>query len=211
MTKQQEMGLKGNFAYLPNFIDAKNVRPTGKQEKAGIVYWGRLSHEKGVETLVEAAKELQVKLTIIGDGPLKKKIEEKMAQKRIRNIVLTGFLEGDQLLDKIQESLISVVPSECYENNPISALESFAMGMPVVGARIGGIPELVKDNETGLLFESGNVKDLREKIKQMLSDPDKIAQMGKKARAVAENDFNVATHYKRLIQIYNDAIDSQGN
>ncbi|MFC2161880.1 glycosyltransferase, partial [Acidobacteriota bacterium] len=98
-----------------------------------------------------------------------------------------------------------VIPSECYENNPRSVIEAFALGKPAIGARIGGIPELVRNHETGLTFESGNVEDLREKISDLLNNPDKIVDMGKNARAFVERELNAEKHYQRLMEIYKQA------
>jgi len=147
-----------------------------------------------------------VELEIIGDGPMRVKIEEKVKQDNINNVKLLGYLDRDALLDRVRNCGAAVIPSECYENNPISVLEAFALGIPVIGSRIGGIPELIKDGETGLLFEPGNVNDLRDKIIKLLSGPDKVVQMGKNAWALAEKEYNAELHYERLVKIYNDAI-----
>ena len=103
--------------------------------------------------------------------------------------------------------MFTVLPSECYENNPRSVLESFALGKPVVGARIGGVPELVKDNETGLTFEAGDSEDLRAKIEFLLNSPGRIVEMGKNARKFVEEELNEEKFYRRLIKMYNQAAD----
>ena len=95
-----------------------------------------------------------------------------------------------------------VVPSECYENNPRSVIEAFALGKPVLGSNIGGIPELVKDGKTGLTFEVGNVEDLRTKIKYLLNNSDKIVEMGKNARKFVEVELNEEKYYNKLFSIY---------
>ena len=99
--------------------------------------------------------------------------------------------------------MLVVLPSECYENNPRSIIEGFALGKPVVGARIGGIPELVRDNENGLTFESGNYEDLKSKIIHLVQNPNKITEMGKRARKFVEIELNEEKHYKELMDIYN--------
>jgi glycosyltransferase involved in cell wall biosynthesis len=98
-----------------------------------------------------------------------------------------------------------IMPSICYENNPLSVIEAFALGKPVVGARIGGIPELVRDWETGLTYTSGDVNDLGEKIRVMFNNRDKIAEMGQKARSYVEREFNSSVYYVKLIEIYEKA------
>ncbi len=100
-----------------------------------------------------------------------------------------------------------IVPSEWYENNPRTVLEAYALGKPVIGSRVGGIPELVKDGVTGLTFEPGNVEDLCKKIEYMLSHKDKVLEMGRNARKLVEEKFNKQKHYRRLMEIYNKAIE----
>jgi glycosyltransferase involved in cell wall biosynthesis len=99
-----------------------------------------------------------------------------------------------------------VIPSEGYENNPRTVIEAFALGKPAVGARIGGIPELVEDWETGLTYASGDKDDLKKKITLMNDNRDKISQMGKNARKLVEQNLNADIHYQNLIKIYKKAL-----
>jgi len=206
MNEMQKMGLKGNFTYIPNFINSKNEQLPERQKNNKLIYWGRLSGEKGIETLIDAVKEMSAELEIIGDGPLKDELERKIKAEKVNNIKLLGYLKGNDLFNKIRESYVAIMPSEWYENNPLSILEAFALGKPVIGSRIGGIPELVKDEETGLLFEPGNAEDLRSKIKYLLSSPDKVAQMSRNVRILAEKEYSSELHYERLIKTYNNTI-----
>jgi len=95
-----------------------------------------------------------------------------------------------------------VVPSEWYENSPLVIYESFAMGKPVIGARIGGIPELIEDGVDGLLFEPKNAADLAAKIKELANEPDILRQMSSKARRKAEEQFGFGNHYPKLLALY---------
>jgi len=209
MNKVQEMGLKGNFMYVPNFVNIKNMQSSEEGKKNKLVYWVRLSREKGINTLINAMKGVSAKLEVIGDGPLRKEAVKKISQHKISNVRLLGYLSENGLFNKVKESCAAIIPSEWYENNPISVLEAFALGMPVIGSRIGGIPELIKDKETGLLFEPGNAEDLRSKIKYLLASPDKAAQMGKNARALVEKEYNPERHYEKLIEIYHKVIKAK--
>lgn len=206
MNKVREMGLRGNFVHLPHFVRSYEWKPLDGKESNKIVYYGRLSPEKGVWTLIEAVKELSVNLTIIGDGPLKNLIEERVKHDEIKNIKLFGHLDGNRLVEEISKNTFLIIPSECYEVFGLVVIEAFALGLPVIGANIGGIPEAVKNGEAGLLFEPGNVENLRDKIKQLLADPDKVAQMGRNAQALVEKEYNVELHYERLMKVYNNAI-----
>ena len=118
------------------------------------------------------------------------------------------YRRGEDLRDEIRKAMATVVPSEWYENNPLSVIESFALGKPVVGARIGGIPELVTDGKTGYTFEAGNVIDLREKLTAMTDDPARAVEMGQGARRLVEQHNSPDGHYDRLLEIYERACDS---
>jgi glycosyltransferase involved in cell wall biosynthesis len=200
--KIEEMGFKGKIIYLSNFVNLKYYQPThGFQEKS-IVYVGRLSEEKGVDTFIDAAKDLNLKFKIIGEGPMKESLSQKVRSQNIRNVEFLGYRTGTDLQEEMKKSMFTVLPSKCYENNPRIVMEAFALAKPVVGSRIGGIPELVKDNDTGLTFQSGNANDLRSKIEYLLNNPDKIFEMGKNARDFAEKELNAGKHYKKLMEIY---------
>lgn len=201
-SKVEEMGFKHEVMYLPNFVDVESIHPLYESQEESIVYVGRLSHEKGIETLMEAVKEVDVKLKIIGEGPLTESLINKSKKERIQNVEFLGYKKGEDLQNEIKKSIFMVIPSEWYENNPRTVIEAFALGKPVIGARIGGIPELVKDWETGITFEAGNVNDLREKILSMLQNRERLQEMGKKAREFVEKELNPEMHYEKLMKIY---------
>jgi len=207
MNKVKEMGLKGDVLWLPNCVDMADFKPSYNSQENSMVYVGRLSSEKGIETLIEASKGLGVRLKIIGDGPLKGHLEDICRKDNILHVDFLGYLTGDALLNEIRNSMFLVIPSECYENNPRSVIEAFALGKPVVGARIGGIPELVKDWETGLTFTSGDAVDLNSKIKLMIDNKDRLPDMGKNARIFVEKELSAEIHYNRLMDIYTLAKD----
>jgi glycosyltransferase involved in cell wall biosynthesis len=204
--KLEEMGFKGRMVYLPNFIKLDGISPVYNWKERSIVYFGRLSKEKGIFTLIEAAKKINaIMFKIIGEGPLEKDIRTKISAENIRNVKLLGYKRGEDLKMEILKSMFIVLPSEWYENNPRSIIEGFAYGKPVIGSRLGGIPELVRDNETGLTFESGNAEDLRIKIEYLTNHQDKIIEMGKNARLFVEKELGADRHYEGLIRIYNQA------
>lgn len=210
--KLGEMGFKKKVIHLPNFItkfeNCEERSDEGSCKENTIIYFGRLSREKGLLTFLKAMKLLQdndtvtLKVNIIGEGPLKDTLRKNAAGENVHNIRFLGYLKGEALYREIKKSKVVILPSEWYENNPISVLEAFALGKPVIGANIGGIPELVKNNITGLTFEPGNVKDLAEKIKCLLENPEKIKTMGENARLFVEQELNAEKYYQRIIQIY---------
>lgn len=193
--------------YIPNYIISQDFEPN---YNAGnyLLYIGRLSSEKGIATLIQAFKQVadrEIQLKVVGEGPERQCLEE--AAKEDDRIEFTGYLSGEELRDATRSARAVVIPSEWYENAPISILEAFAYGKPVIGARIGGIPEMIDDGKNGFLFESGNADDLSEKIQKflVLSD-DEFADMGKAARLKAEEKYNPETHYEKLVDLYEKAI-----
>lgn len=207
--KIKEMGFPGIVKRLPNFINLEQFIPDFNWQENSIVYFGRISQEKGLLTLIEAVGGIDIKLKIIGDGPIKEKLESVVKNQNLDNVSFLGFKSGDDLRDEIKKSMAVIVPSEWYENNPMSVIEAFALGKPVVGARIGGIPELVSDFETGITFESGNKVDLRDKIKWLIDNPDDLMRMGKNARSFAEKELSDTIHYHRLMALYKSLLGNK--
>jgi glycosyltransferase involved in cell wall biosynthesis len=205
-SKLEEMGFKRKIVYLSNFVNVGDYQPQYEYEENSIVYFGRLSKEKGLFTLIEAVKGLDVKLKIIGEGPMKEALGCRVKDEGIKNIEFVGYKTGEDLKDDIRKSMFVVLSSEWYENNPRSIIEGFALGKPAIGARIGGIPELVRDEETGLSFEAGSAEDLHFKIKYLINSPEKIVKMGKNARKFVEEELNAEKHYQRLMEIYKEAM-----
>ena len=191
--------------YLPNSIKLNEFEPEFSN-KSYILFVGRLSKEKGVLTLLKAAKELDMSVRIVGDGSIKPDCEKFVKENEINNVDFLGYKSGDELKELFRNAAFIVFPSECYENAPMTILEAFAYGKPVIGSNIGGIPEMIIDGETGLLFEPGNVNDLSEKIRYLFSDTSLIYQMGIKARKKVEEEYNAELHYQRLMEVYNKAL-----
>jgi glycosyltransferase involved in cell wall biosynthesis len=157
---------------------------------------GRLSHEKGVETLLEVANGLPYKLIIIGEGPL----EQKMKSLANKNVEFTGFKQWEEIKELVGNARFSVMPSEWYENNPLSIIESLCLGTPVLGAQIGGIPELIEEGVTGMCFESRNTEDLKKKIEAMFSAAFNHAAIAQRS----QEKYNAERNYKQLITIYKE-------
>lgn len=140
----------------------------GITKKDYVIYFGRYSEEKGLLTLIEVCKSLKsIRFIFAGSGPLECNLEG------IKNITNVGYKSGSELKKLIREARFSICPSECYENCPFSVIESIKLGTPVIGANIGGIPELIDEGKTGELFESGNRDKLEEKIRIMWENRNK--------------------------------------
>lgn len=205
--KLEEMGFRRKIVHLPNFIKLDKFTPEYNWDEKSIVYFGRLSREKGLFDLIEAVKNIKgIRLKIIGEGILEEEIKNKINIEDIDNVILLGYKRGEDLKNEIRKSMFVILPSTCFENNPRCIIEAFALGKPVIGSRIGGIPELVKDNQTGLTFEAGDPEDLRRKIEYLIDRPEKIIEMGRNARSFVEKEFNAEKHYRGLMEIYNQII-----
>ncbi len=178
---------------LHNFIDQVEWKDTKKKDY--VLYFGRFSEEKGMKTLIQVCKELpDIQFIFAGTGPLEEEINQ------IPNIKNVGFQTGEELEKLIREARFSVYPSEWYENCPFSVMESQMYGTPVLGANIGGIPELIKVGESGELFESGNVEDLRNKIYELWNNFDKMATYSENCKNIQFDTID--EYYKKLISIY---------
>lgn len=205
--KVVEMGLRGRVVYIPNYVDPHSFIPQYRGVSNNVVYFGRLSVEKGLRTLIEAISvDGGPSLSIIGDGPDRIQLQEVAAKVKGSRIKFLGFQSGEELKNTIRDSMIVILPSIVYENCPLSVLESFALGKPVIGTGIGGIPELVSNKVTGLTFAPGNHLELREKINFLLQRPEAVVDMGRNARELVENEFNAESHYSRLMELYESVL-----
>ena len=178
---------------LHNFVD--RVEWKDVQKKDYVLYFGRFSEEKGIGTLLDVCKELpEVQFVFAGTGPLE---DEVNGISNIRNV---GFQTGADLEKLIREARFSVYPSEWYENCPFSVMESQMYGTPVLGADIGGIPELIRTQETGELFESGNKDELKEKILRLWEDKELTKQYGLNCKGIG---FETIEEYcEMLMKVY---------
>ena len=127
----------------------------------------------------------------------------------IDSIEVLGFKQGDELHELIKNASFIIVPSEWYENNPLTIIESYALGKPVIGANVGGITEIIENGKTGFLFEMKNIIDLSDKISmsEKMSEED-YRIFSNNSRQFAENHFNPDTHYYKLMKIYKETIDN---
>src|SRR5579863_2465740 len=149
---------RSQFRHIPNFVDLPHFKPSYSAGRP-FVYFGRATRQKGVATLIRAVAEASVPLLVAGTGPDLASLQE-LAASLGADVTFLGHLSGQTLHDIVRSARAVVLPSQGYENAPMSILEAYALGKPVIGARIGGIPELVRESETGVCFESGNVASL---------------------------------------------------
>jgi glycosyltransferase involved in cell wall biosynthesis len=184
--------------YIPNGVDTSRIEAS-RQDEGFVLYLGRLSPEKGVETLLRAhaADNAAWRLVVAGSGPLLGAL-----QSRFPLAEFTGHLTAEALRTRLREASVVVVPSEWHENNPLSILEAMAHAKPIVASRIGGIPELVSHGQTGFLFEPKNTQQLSSHIRMLLSDSDLRAKFGREARRIAETEYSLERHGAALLSLY---------
>ncbi len=206
IAKIEEMGFAGRCSYIPNFFAPTRAQAAVTPAKPLVLFFGRLVEEKGVSLLIEAMAGVPARCLIIGDGPGKEALRALAAQRPTARVRFLGHQPYGVLQKAVLRSSLVVVPSLWYENNPFSIIESFSLGVPVVAARIGGIPELVIDRETGMLFTAGRSDELREKITLLLGDPGLGRTLAANARRHLERNFNAAGHYEKLLALYRELI-----
>lgn len=189
------------FVHIPNYVDADHLDPEFSPGKY-MIYFGRLAREKGLLTLVRAVARANVPLVIVGTGPIEGELKS-LAAHLDAPIHFAGYRTGAELHALIRESRVSILPSEWYENSPISVLESMALGKPVVGARIGGIPEMVRHLETGWLFDSGSVDSLEAVLRDVNDSPSQeLSRIGKRARKLVETEFSREKYVASMLELY---------
>ena len=195
------------FRVLCNFIDVSKVQNPSFKKGDYYVFLGRLTSVKGIETICKAAALLDKKLIIIGGGELEEILRKEYAL--CRNIEFKGQMQWDEFRPILEGARFMVLPAEWSENNPLTVIESQSLGTPVLGARIGGIPELIESPSpalpkmegvvpNGMTFTSGDVEDLRDKIQRMFDykfDYERIAQN-------AVERYSSEAYYEKLMKYY---------
>ena len=182
---------------LYNFIE--EIKPEGKERENYVLYFGRYSEEKGIRTLIKAAKALpKIQFVFAGAGDMENEIN------KVENIRNMGFKSGKELHDIIEKAAFTVLPSEWSENCPFTVMESQTLLTPVLGARIGGIPELIDEGVTGMLFESGNAEELTEKIEYLYNNRELCREMSKNCASISYD--TVSAYAERILKIYSNHI-----
>lgn len=181
---------------LCNFIDVSKVQNPSLKKEDYYVFLGRVYAMKGIRTLCKAASQMPYKLIVIGGGELLPELQTQFRD--FANIEFVGQKNWDGVRSILEGARFMVLPSECSENNPLTVIESQSLGTPVLGARIGGIPELIEENVSGKTFISGDVEDLKAKIEEMFTMSFDYASIAKQAQA----RYNAEAYYEKLMGIY---------
>ncbi len=193
---------------LGNFLPDPLPEPGSFEKRESYaVYLGRLSPEKGVEVLLEAVDGLpNLKVKVAGDGPQAGALRELARQRGLHQLEFLGRVVGKGKWDLLREAMAVVVPSVCYENFPFVALESLAVGTPVVVSNLGSLPYIVEDSKSGLLFRPGDAQDLRQKLAWLSEHSEKALAMGRYGRDKVGKRFSALAHYETLRDIYAEVV-----
>jgi glycosyltransferase involved in cell wall biosynthesis len=182
----------------------------GRGDGGYVLFVGRLSPEKGLDTLLEAWSLLKKRprLKIVGEGPLVHQVVERI--QRLDGVEYLGTKTHDEVFALMKAAQMLVVPSLWYEGFPMTVVEAFASGLPVVASRLGGLSELVRHGETGLHFRPGDVADLAQKLDEIHEHPETLAPMRSNSRREFENKYTAQRNYEILIDIYERAMAEAG-
>ena len=196
---------KGKTTVLYNFTK-KIERIKEVQKKDYVLYFGRYAKEKGLSTLLEVCRRFpEIQFVFAGGGPVESWVND--AQNNSGNIKNVGFQRGNDLIKLISEARFTVYPSEWYDNCPFSVIESQMYGTPVIGADIGGIPEILYDGKTGLLFKPANADDMAEKITALWNDRNLLEKMTENC---LKTEFETSdTHGEKVLKLYNQFVNRQ--
>ncbi len=190
----------------PNFVPDPGKRSGGEGSYAVCV--GRVSQEKGVPTLLKAWRGLgqAIPLQVIGVGPAREPLEAEAAAQGLSHIKFLGQQTREQVIAAMKGARFVVFPSELYENLPLTILEAFACGVPVLASRLGAMQEIVEEGRTGMFFGPGNAQELAAVVTRAWQQPERMKLLGMQAREEYERKYTAATNSRLLLEIYREVI-----
>jgi glycosyltransferase involved in cell wall biosynthesis len=192
--------------HIPNYVQALEYEPR-TEPGAYALYVGRLSFEKGLWTLLEAAARLpRLEFRVVGRGPEGEALEQAVRSRELSNVRLEGFRQGEELRALYRGALCVVMPSEWPENGPMVVYEAFASGKPVVGTTMGGIPELVQDGIEGRIVPPADPAALADALSSLAMSPSRVREMGERALEKARTRYDLSQHVDRLLELYGDVL-----
>jgi len=186
---------------LPNTVKVPDLE-TRRRDGSYVAYAGRISPEKGIETLLDAATLAALPVRVAGDWSSMPDLPGRAPE----NATFVGFLDKTGMDALYRKARFAVLPSKWFEVFPTTVVQAMSYGLPVIASRTGGIPEIVEEGRTGLLFEPGNARDLADKMRLLWQDPDRCRRMGKLGREKAIREYSEEVHYRRLMGVYRRAM-----
>ena len=189
----------------PNFVSDEILKLCGSyqpEERSSVIYVGRLSKEKGVESMVRAWAKIKLPLKIVGEGPLKDYLQRIASP----NVQFFGKLPKERVYEEMNTARFLILPSICYENFPVIVAEAFALGLPVVASKIGSLAEIVEDRIQGRVFEAGKSESLTKLVQETWGSSDSLRKMSMQAKKKFSTHYCADRNYEILTRIYEKAI-----
>lgn len=217
MYKQlKDKRIPGNkLRLMPNFLtnDFSKKESLTIEKEDFILYYGRLSGEKGLDVLLDAKKLLKssIQLKIIGNGPEELRLKERVQKEGISNVEFLGFKTGDDLTIEIEKARATIIPAVWHEVFGLTIIESFSSGTPVIGSSVGGITELIHEGKNGFLFERANPKELAHKIEKVFSISNEDYSVMVKYCFEYSKKFSPQKYYNELVKVYEEVINLKKN
>ena len=197
--KLEESGyIKSKIVWMRNPLSLDTKYELNDHDDGYILYFGRLSKEKGVRTLIDSIKDINYRLIILGTGPIEDELHEYVKNNNISNVEFKGFQQGEALTNYIRNTRCVVLPSEWYENGPYSAMEAMALGKPLIVSNLGGLPELVDDTKNGYIYKTK--EELKDKIQLMINlSKEEYSSMCKESLNKAKEYFDAKKYVLELL------------
>lgn len=195
------------FVHIPNSVDAEAISP-GTEAGSGFLYFGRLAPEKGLDVLIRAGAQARVPIVLVGTGPEEARLKA-LAAAVGGDVSFLGYRTGEALHQAIRTARAVVLPSTWYENAPLTILEAYAAARPVIGTAIGGIPELIREGETGTIVPVGDSDALAAALARFAAQPDAdVMRMGKAGRHWVAANFSPGAYKLQISALYEDLLGS---
>lgn len=206
-TKAEKISVLGNYLQMP-LPEPLFTKPVDGY----LAYLGRLSEEKSISTLIKAVAGIEgLTLKIAGDGPERNALQEMVKGLKLERVEFVGHISGEDKWNFLRNAIGTVIPSKCYENFPLLILECMAVGTPVIGSNLGGIPHIICDRQNGLIFDHSKPEDLKEKILWLLNHPDKAKGIAQRGLETVEMEYTSQVHYQQLIRIHETLMQKQAD
>jgi glycosyltransferase involved in cell wall biosynthesis len=203
--KMQQAGVfPDRMRHIPHFVETAGVE-VKSQPGGGVVFAGRLSHEKGVDVLIKAASIAGVRVDVAGEGPEFGNLKELATSRADGLVTFHGRIPQSEVRELLRSASAAVLPARWYENQPLSVLDAYACGVPVVGTNLGGIPELIEDRVDGYLVPPDDAPELAGRLSAIADFTGTAYEMGMRGRRKVEEQFSVELHLKMLEDAYAEA------
>ena len=189
----------------PNFVLDPGMRTT---EGSYALCVGRVSQEKGLPALLKAWRQLPrtYALRVIGDGPARMQLEREAAADGLSNVTFMGHQPRERVIEAMKGARFLIFPSELYENLPLTIIEAFACGVPVLASKLGAMQEIVEEDRTGMFFQPGDAEEMARVVSRAWEQPEYMRLLGAQARKEYETKYTAAANYRQLLEIYQEVL-----